>query len=166
MNIEDCDSSLELILITLSKAFQMSPKQAAALLTNNNQYLITACIKGVRGGKYEPLLNWYDLLISNCSTLATLLHLEMEQLPESAVKTFVKVMAAIGCGFFSYHIELVYMSFALFTQLFEQFKSEKSFKVHEQALKWFLSSASSLQDEQNANEETTAEQLISDGKNP
>lgn len=32
----ECDSSLELILVTLSKAFGMSPKQAAALLTNNN----------------------------------------------------------------------------------------------------------------------------------
>lgn len=54
--IGECDSSLELILVTLSKSFNMSPKQAAALLTNNNQYLITACIKGVKGGKYEPLL--------------------------------------------------------------------------------------------------------------
>jgi len=36
MNVENCDSSLELILVTLSKAFAMSPKQAAALLTNNN----------------------------------------------------------------------------------------------------------------------------------
>ena len=34
--LADCDSSLELILITLSKAFKMKPKQAAALLTNNN----------------------------------------------------------------------------------------------------------------------------------
>jgi hypothetical protein len=34
--LTDCDSSLELILITLSKAFSMKPKQAAALLTNNN----------------------------------------------------------------------------------------------------------------------------------
>ena len=71
----------------------------------------------------------------------------MEQLPQSAVKTFVKVMAAIGCGFFSYHIELVYMSFTFFSQLFEQFKTEKSIKVHEQALKWFLSSASTLAEE-------------------
>ena len=59
----DCDSSLELILITLSKAFSMKPKQAAALLTNNNQYLITACIKGVKGGKYDPLTDWYEMLI-------------------------------------------------------------------------------------------------------
>ena len=34
--IQECDSSLELILVTLSKSFNMSPKQAAALLTNNN----------------------------------------------------------------------------------------------------------------------------------
>lgn len=58
--IQDCENSLELILVTLSCAFQMNPKQAAALLTNNNQYLITACIKGVKGGRYEPLLNWYE----------------------------------------------------------------------------------------------------------
>ena len=72
-DVSQCDSSLELILVTLSKSFQMSPKQAAALLTNNNQYLIIACIKGVKGGKFEPLLAWYDLLISNCETLAELL---------------------------------------------------------------------------------------------
>ena len=76
--ISECDSSLELILVTLSKSFNMSPKQAAALLTNNNQYLITACIKGVKGGKYEPLLQWYDFLISNCETLAELLQCEAQ----------------------------------------------------------------------------------------
>lgn len=75
--INDCESSLELILVTLSSAFQMSPKQAAALLTNNNQYLITACIKGVKGGRYEPLLSWYEKLTTSCSTLAELLTLEL-----------------------------------------------------------------------------------------
>ena len=30
-------------------------------------------------------------------------------------------MAAIGCGYFSYNLELVFMTFALFTQLFERF---------------------------------------------
>jgi len=34
--IDQLDSSLEVILVTLSKAFGMKPKQAAALLTNNN----------------------------------------------------------------------------------------------------------------------------------
>ena len=74
--LSDCESSLELILITLSKAFNMKPKQAAALLTNNNQYLITACIKGVKNGKYEPLTDWYEMLIQNSGTLSDLLKLE------------------------------------------------------------------------------------------
>jgi len=34
--IADTESTLELILNTLCKAFSMKPKQAAALLTNNN----------------------------------------------------------------------------------------------------------------------------------
>ena len=34
--LSECESSLELILVTLSQSFSMSPKQAAALLTNNN----------------------------------------------------------------------------------------------------------------------------------
>ena len=44
----DLESSFELILVTLSKAFNLKPKQAAALLTNNNQYLVTCCIKGAK----------------------------------------------------------------------------------------------------------------------
>lgn len=45
----------------------------------------------------------------------------MEQLPDSSKQTFVKVMTAVGCGFFSYCSELVFMTFSLFTQLFESF---------------------------------------------
>jgi len=56
--IADTESSLELILNTLCKAFVMKPKQAAALLTNNNQFLIHSIVKGVKG-KYEPLISWY-----------------------------------------------------------------------------------------------------------
>lgn len=54
----DTESTLELILNTLCKAFSMKPKQAAALLTNNNQFLIHSIVKGVKG-RYEPLIGWY-----------------------------------------------------------------------------------------------------------
>jgi hypothetical protein len=47
--VDETESSLELILNTLCKAFDMKPKQAAALLTNNNQYLIHSVVKGVKG---------------------------------------------------------------------------------------------------------------------
>ena len=53
MNVErlphETESSLELILNTLGRAFDMKPKQAAALLTNNNQYLIHSIVKGIKG---------------------------------------------------------------------------------------------------------------------
>lgn len=55
----ELESSFEFILVTLSKAFKMKPQQAAALLTNTNQYLITVCIKGVKGASYDPVLEWY-----------------------------------------------------------------------------------------------------------
>lgn len=54
---EETESSLELILNTLCRAFAMKPKQAAALLTNNNQFLVHSIVKGVKGN-YEPLIAW------------------------------------------------------------------------------------------------------------
>jgi hypothetical protein len=77
-SFEELSSSFELILITLSQAFNLKPKQAAALLTNNNQYLVTACIKGAKGTNFEPILAWYSALNKNCITLADLLFFEVK----------------------------------------------------------------------------------------
>jgi len=57
-NPNETESSLELILNTLCRSFSMKPKQAAALLTNNNQFLVHSIVKGVKGN-YEPLISWY-----------------------------------------------------------------------------------------------------------
>jgi hypothetical protein len=35
----------------------MKPKQAAALLTNDNKYLVHCVVKGIKR-KYEPVLDW------------------------------------------------------------------------------------------------------------
>lgn len=74
---EDTDSSLELILNTLCRAFSMKPKQAAALFTNNNQFLIHSIVKGVKGN-YEPLNNWYNELKGHLKHMNTLLEIETE----------------------------------------------------------------------------------------
>jgi hypothetical protein len=58
--LSNCKSSLEFLLVTLSRAFSLTPRQSAALLTNNNQYLITACVKGIKGGYYQPVVAWYQ----------------------------------------------------------------------------------------------------------
>ena len=61
---------------------------------------------------------------------------EIEQIPEKAKTTFTKVLAAIGCGFYSYSINLVEATFALFTKLYKAFQSDQ--KILEHGLKWFL----------------------------
>ena len=83
-SFEELESSFELILVTLSHAFNLKPKQAAALLTNKNQYLVTACIKGAKGTNFEPILAWYSALNKNCMALADLLYFEANQLPLTA----------------------------------------------------------------------------------
>ena len=60
-------------MTTISIAFELKPMQAAALLTNNNQYLVTSCVKGVKGGNFEPLIAWYSMLIEQSENIADLI---------------------------------------------------------------------------------------------
>jgi hypothetical protein len=46
------ESSLEFLICSISTAFELKAIQSAALLTNNNQYLIAACVKGIKNGKF------------------------------------------------------------------------------------------------------------------
>jgi hypothetical protein len=46
---------LEFLLNLICKAFKMSPKQAAGLLTNANKYLNIAIIKGLKN-QFEPVV--------------------------------------------------------------------------------------------------------------
>jgi hypothetical protein len=73
----ETESSLELILNTLCRSFSMKPKQAAALLTNNNQFLIHSIVKGVKGN-YEPLIGWYADLKKHMKHMISLLDIETE----------------------------------------------------------------------------------------
>ena len=51
----ETDSPLEFLLISVSKAFKIQPKEAAALLTNNNLYMQHACFKGLKG-EFGPVV--------------------------------------------------------------------------------------------------------------
>lgn len=63
-DISDCESSLELLLNGMCRNFKMKPKQCAALLTNNNQYLLHTVVKGLKG-KFEPVIAYYQDLYTN-----------------------------------------------------------------------------------------------------
>ena len=61
-SLDQCTSSLELLLLTLSESFELTPKQATALLANNNQFLVSACVNGVNGFDFQPVNDWMNLL--------------------------------------------------------------------------------------------------------
>ena len=73
----ETESTLEFILNTLCRALTMKPKQAAALLTNNNQFLIHCVVKGVKG-RYEPMVNWYNDIYQNSKHLSNMLETEVD----------------------------------------------------------------------------------------
>lgn len=51
------------------------------------------------------------MLCDNVFILADLLYFEQKQLAASATQTFAKVMAALGCGFYSYSLDVTNVTF-------------------------------------------------------
>ena len=60
----DCTTLLEFILISLCKNFEVNPRQAVALLSNNRKYLSILCNKGIKGD-FTKIENWLTDLIAN-----------------------------------------------------------------------------------------------------
>jgi hypothetical protein len=47
------------------QSFSLKPKQAAALLTDNNKFLNHMTVKGTKGGEFESIKSWYNTLLYN-----------------------------------------------------------------------------------------------------
>lgn len=56
----DAETTLELILLSLSRSLEIKPKQAAGLLSNNHKYLIHIAVKGMKGSDYSKIQLWYQ----------------------------------------------------------------------------------------------------------
>lgn len=78
----ETESTLEFILNTLCRALNMKPKQSAALLTNNNQFLTHCVVKGVKS-RYEPMINWYQEVYQFSRHLSMMLEIEVENAAQS-----------------------------------------------------------------------------------
>jgi hypothetical protein len=53
---------VQFILTSISNAYEMKPKQAAALLANNHKVLQHLCIKGGKGSDFTQVQNWYQTM--------------------------------------------------------------------------------------------------------
>lgn len=114
-----CDSSLEIILNTLCRNFKMKPKQCAALLTNNNQYLMHSVVKGLKGN-FEPVITWYEELSSIAEYFAEIICLESKK--NKKHNTLIMSMNAIKLGVYSHSYEVAQWCLRLITKLAYEFE--------------------------------------------
>jgi hypothetical protein len=114
-----CDSSLEVILNTLCRNFKMKPKQCAALLTNNNQYLMHAVVKGLKGN-FEPVLSWYQEMYSLSKYFADIITLESKK--NKKHNTLIMAMNVVKTGCFSHNYDVSQWCLRFITKLIYEFE--------------------------------------------
>lgn len=64
-------------------AFEMSQNQSAGLLSDNHHYLFHLCIRGLKGGSYAQVTDWYDSITPHAAHLVSLLELETSNQAEA-----------------------------------------------------------------------------------
>jgi hypothetical protein len=79
----------------LSQDLGIKPKQAAGLLSNNHKYLIHIAVKGMKGGDYSKIVQWYQHIYGYAKQLVSLIDLEKEH---NAMKLTLNI---IKCGLYS-----------------------------------------------------------------
>lgn len=94
--LADCRSTLDYILESLSQSLGMNQSQAAALLANNQKFLVHMSVKGMKGRDYSRILNWYRLILQSTQTLVGLLELE-----RGDSQALGMTMNVIKCGLLS-----------------------------------------------------------------
>lgn len=110
----EIESSLEFLICSLSVAFELKAIQSVALLTNNNQYLIAACVKGIKNGRFQPIVTWYETLNYNVDDLCGLIIDEFASLNDAP--TLKKMLDALASGLHSTCLPLLSLTFQLLTE--------------------------------------------------
>ena len=62
------------------QSFQLKPKQAASLLTDNNKFLNHMNVKGTKGGDFASIKILYNTLLYNYSDLIRLISTEKKDI--------------------------------------------------------------------------------------
>ena len=106
----ECETPLEFFIVSLSKNIQINSKQAVALLANNRKYLTVLCFKGIKGS-YTQIINWYEDIYINISSLITLANQYKDNKG--------MIYATIGVGLYSKSIEIISFTYAILKKLSE-----------------------------------------------
>ena len=70
---EECNTALEFFILSLCKNFEMKPRQAVALLSNNRKYLSIICNKGLKGD-FSKIKRWLNDLNANSEIMIKLIN--------------------------------------------------------------------------------------------
>jgi hypothetical protein len=128
----DTDSSLELMLNMVCKSFKMKPKQAAALLTNSNQYLLHSVVKGLKGN-YDPVVRLYKNMHRYSNHLCNLIELESEKNQNNS--TMLMIFNALKIGLFSYNDGVILACLELFLKISDL---TVDLSIYEAVYQWFI----------------------------
>lgn len=115
----------------------MKPKQAATLLSNNQKYLSHLCIKGGKGGDFESVNRWFNILYPNATQLVNLIRTEKKdvlsygsplngvaskggQVSQNRGKLLFKALNIFKNGLYSYDKDVQLSCGMLFIQLIKE----------------------------------------------
>lgn len=118
-SLEDSESVLEFLLLGFCKAFRVTPKVAAGLLTQKCSFLSQIVGKGLKGS-FEPVLDWLDIMMGNISIALRLVENEQSglQLFFSCFRTGIfskKLMVNVKTAetMVAYHTQMKYLEASL-----------------------------------------------------
>ena len=102
-SIKKCENCLEMIVISISKAFKTTPKQSLGLLAQNNRVLAHVIVKGYKKN-FQPVLTWLKMLKTEINLLMNL------AVGEDAIHV---VLSIFRPGLLSKHEKVVKKAFKL-----------------------------------------------------
>lgn len=107
--INDADTAVLYVFATLKQGFGLRQNQVGGLLSEKNKYLVQMCVKGAKGGDFEKVKKWYNLIYGTVSRLIYLLQNELDQIPPT--------LNVIKSGLFSKDPDIAILCARVFTKL-------------------------------------------------
>ena len=117
-----CKYPFDFIIVSLCRNFNITSKQALALLAHKRKHLILLCNKGIKGN-YTCIKQWLTDLKMNQHSL---LYLANKQLDGKRI-----YYSTIGCGLYSKNDNCVYITVDLLLNLNKEIYCDMDWLIHE-----------------------------------
>ena len=135
-------SVLEFIICAICKTMNLTPKQSAALLSDNKKYLTYILTKGLSNKNFEPVKNFYTEILSNVDYFIQLIQINSIAFPNQISKNIELSLSSFKPGLLSKNIEVVYICGRLLSKLALELIESNLISA---AWDWFISSNGGLE---------------------